>query len=81
MPCERCEMGIPALPYSGYFIHQVPHNPVVCSLSDAERYPDCWMCQKYAGKFAPSHRGSSFCKCGSIASGGDKAHCTCDLCF
>ena len=28
-----------------------------------------------------SHIGSSFCECGSIASGGDKAHCTCDRCF
>lgn len=29
----------------------------------------------------PSHNGSSMCKSGSIASGGKKAHCTCDVCF
>lgn len=29
----------------------------------------------------PSHDGSAMCKSGSIASGGNKAHCTCDACF
>ena len=29
----------------------------------------------------PSHNGSKNCASGSIASGGRKAHCTCDTCF
>ena len=29
----------------------------------------------------PSHNGSRRCESGSIASGGTKAHCSCDLCF
>jgi len=29
----------------------------------------------------PSHNGSAMCQSGSIASGGKKAHCTCDACF
>lgn len=41
----------------------------------------CSMCIEYAGRMAPSHRGSTFCRCGSIASGGTKSHCTCDTCF
>ena len=28
-----------------------------------------------------SHNGSAGCRSGSIASGGSKAHCTCDTCF
>lgn len=33
------------------------------------------------GGFGPSHEGSKHCESGSIASGGDRAHCTCDVCF
>ncbi len=33
------------------------------------------------GGFGPSHAGSSSCQSGSIASGGDRAHCSCDVCF
>lgn len=29
----------------------------------------------------PSHNGSKNCKSGSIASGGAKSHCSCDVCF
>jgi hypothetical protein len=29
----------------------------------------------------PSHDGSRRCKSGSLASGGSRAHCTCDTCF
>ena len=42
----------------------------------------CHDCELYGGYgFGPSHQGSPNCKCGSIASGGDKAHCTCRTCF
>ena len=33
------------------------------------------------GDFKPSHDGMPHCKSGSLASGGTKAHCTCDTCF
>lgn len=33
------------------------------------------------GSMKPSHDGSRNCKSGSIASGGTKPHCTCDVCF
>ena len=29
----------------------------------------------------PSHNGKKNCESGSIASGGNKSHCTCDICF
>ena len=29
----------------------------------------------------PSHEGSRMCKSGSIASGGTRAHCSCDYCY
>jgi hypothetical protein len=38
---------------------------------------DCQAC----GEFGPSHNGASHCKSGSIASGGTRAHCSCDACF
>lgn len=31
--------------------------------------------------FGPSLNGSKNCKSGSIASGGSKSHCSCDVCF
>lgn len=31
--------------------------------------------------YGPSMRGSKNCKSGSVASGGDKTHCSCDICF
>lgn len=32
-------------------------------------------------KIKPSHDGSKLCESGSIASGGNRVHCTCDICF
>lgn len=44
-----------------------------------------WSCSgcgpRMAGQMAPSHRGSTGCESGSLASGGDQAHCTCDGCW
>lgn len=34
-----------------------------------------------AGQLAPSHRGSTGCESGSLASGGSHSHCSCDACF
>jgi hypothetical protein len=46
--------------------------------ADSRKYGGCEQCLVLSG---PSHRGSSSCRSGSIASGGHKAHCTCDGCF
>src|SRR5262245_45742749 len=42
--------------------------------------PDCPICAEPT-TFKPDHMGSPFCKSGSLASGGTRAHCSCDLCF
>ena len=39
----------------------------------------CSTCKR--GGPGPSHEGSSHCRCGSIASGGIKAHCSCSTCY
>jgi hypothetical protein len=46
--------------------------------ADSRKYGGCEQCLDLAG---PTHGGSSFCQSGSIASGGHRAHCTCDWCF
>lgn len=43
-------------------------------------HPECQECQS-DDPMMPNHNGSSFCECGSIASGGTKSHCTCDNCY
>lgn len=45
-----------------------------------ENRVECAQC-KSGNIFQPSHNGSKHCKSGSIASGGTKAHCSCDVCF
>jgi len=39
----------------------------------------CTSCQDKS--YPVDHFGSSMCRCGSIASGGSNAHCTCSSCF
>lgn len=41
----------------------------------------CPECAEIGGGMGPSHDGSKLCESGSIASGGTRAHCTCDVCF
>ena len=42
----------------------------------------CPSCQQIAlEEWGPSHRGKSSCKSFSLASGGERTHCTCDICF
>lgn len=42
----------------------------------------CTGCAPYvAGELSPSHRGNRGCESGSLASSGDRAHCSCDSCF
>jgi len=43
--------------------------------------PKCEECRRIGSGFGPRHNGSRHCESGSIASGGDRAHCTCDTCF
>jgi hypothetical protein len=43
--------------------------------------PECPSCLRAGSGMGPSHRGSERCESGSLASGGDKSHCTCDTCF
>lgn len=49
------------------------------TLQKAQSDPNCSACQR--GGFGPSHDGMKGCKSGSIASGGQRSHCTCDVCF
>lgn len=41
----------------------------------------CVTCAQIGAGFGPSHEGSPLCRCGSLASGGHRAHCACDTCF
>ncbi len=47
------------------------------------KYPDCPSCVNYAASdgYGPSHEGSIRCESKSIASGGSRAHCSCDTCW
>lgn len=38
-------------------------------------------CSGCVSKGGPSHQGSTSCKSGSLASGGQNSHCSCDTCF
>lgn len=43
--------------------------------------PECPTCLAQGEHMGPSHNGSQRCESGSIASGGERSHCTCDTCF
>lgn len=45
-----------------------------------KQYEECETC-RLTDDLKPSHDGSKRCESGSIASGGNKSHCTCDICF
>ena len=77
MECVNC--GKPVDP------SKFKEEPLIQIISQGEveeitfpRTKDCDGCRREAG---PSHDGSKNCKSGSIASGGTKAHCSCDTCF
>lgn len=44
---------------------------------------NCQTCKeiRHNHNFGPTHFGSRRCESGSLASGGNIAHCTCDVCF
>lgn len=43
--------------------------------------PDCAECRQIGAGMGPSHRGRATCESGSLASGGERAHCSCGICF
>lgn len=64
-------------------------EPNTEKLSPSERKPygwaeECATCrlirEEHKGH-GPSHAGSPRCESGSLASGGNRAHCACDTCF
>ena len=53
-----------------------------CMAHELALKSSCASCESQrGGQMGPTHRGSSFCESGSIAGGGNKSHCTCDVCF
>ena len=48
-------------------------------VSDVEIPGLCRICLRH--EWGPSHDGSKRCESGSIASGGNRSHCSCDICF
>ena len=59
-----------------------PPREVTPEERKAKSWPGCPECERYATFcMAPSHCGSTFCQSGSLASGGTRAHCSCDSCF
>ncbi len=46
-----------------------------------EDCPTCKLIRERDNGFGPTHRGSKNCESGSLASGGEHAHCSCDTCF
>jgi hypothetical protein len=49
----------------------------------AELLKTCHTCREQIveGRPGPTHDGASFCRCGSIFSGGQNAHCACSSCW
>lgn len=73
------ETGIPEF-FAGlteHIVEQVNPQAVMVAPDPRERVEGCSQCES-----GPVwHNGSKLCKSGSIASGGSRAHCTCDYCF
>lgn len=82
MTCSTCGSvpHIPSAPdYHLYTAAVIPPRPQAQAVAGPIADGDCPTC--FRGGFAPSHDGSSRCESGSIASGGSRAHCSCDVCF
>lgn len=60
-----------------------PFGQEVKQLLETQVIASCPVCRQIiaSGFIGPSHKGSSGCRSGSLASGGDRTHCTCDGCF
>lgn len=79
--CEACESELSILSRSW-------NGQVRRMIATGSIDPTCERCQREvmalehpAHAFHPNHAGSRYCQSGSIASGGHRAHCTCDTCF
>lgn len=63
----------------------VPRGPkyrLVVSTGTSYPYVDtCEKCRRFNKFGGPSHDGSAACQSGSIASGGTRAHCSCEACW
>jgi hypothetical protein len=60
-------------------MNRCANYPKVCRSSKF-----CDFCEEEVvrnGKSPVSREGSRYCKCGSLASGGTRTYCTCDMCF
>ena len=92
--CPKCGTYV-SYNIQDYWVHCTNNNCKWCMMTDPEAVAGipkpitelkpksvCKECQRWKDfGFGPRHDGSSSCKCGSIASGGTKAHCTCSACF
>jgi hypothetical protein len=70
----------PVREYKGYGPGCSEFNHVggcTCDLPPACKVEGC----TYSSNYGPGHEGSRMCKSGSIASGGTRAHCSCDFCY
>jgi hypothetical protein len=78
-PFNPSDTGIPGF-FKGLAEHvkeQVNPQAVMVAPDPRERVEGCSQCES-----GPVwHNGSKGCKSGSIASGGSRAHCTCDYCY
>jgi len=72
--CPECARGLAQRTAWDTF----PAEPHVMPLSIAPKV--CRICAD-PRSFKPSHDGSKRCESGSIASGGNRSHCSCDTCF
>lgn len=84
----RCSYRADGVDLEGGMMERTPEEVAVLTAEANRRWREareadsrkygCEQCLDLAG---PTHEGSSFCQSGSIASGGHRAHCTCDGCF
>ena len=73
--CSTCKH-----PFMG--VDEYNNHPCQKLKREVEKYcPTCKMIKEDHGGFGPSHFGSSSCQSGSLASGGNNSHCSCDMCF
>jgi len=68
----HCTNGNDGIHYTGFYISE-------CCGADYKDKEQCSLCED--DSYLPTHNGSKMCESGSIASGGNKSHCTCSMCF
>lgn len=74
---SACDCGTG--PFGG---HDPDCNRIMMRRRPPHLVDGCEACDRLAdGEMGPSHNGSTRCESFSIASGGHREHCTCDVCF